>query len=225
VSRQEANELYREALKQGQKHHKKCVVRGSYPYLQVLDEILDDSLVAGRVNLGVLEIPIEQIVGTKTEGRKNAFAANFMPLLPVDSEFAAKWISLCEAHLGEDGIRDPIRCYEYLGRFYVQEGNKRVSVLKSLGAPTIAAYVIRVVPVWSQDPAVERYYEFLQFYEVSQLYQVMFTQPGGYARLQVENDTRNGQMVIRWQSGIDMGQTEQIRYDPLTGETQEAVLL
>ncbi|MBP3683758.1 MAG: hypothetical protein J6J12_02180 [Oscillospiraceae bacterium] len=44
-------------------------------------------------------------------------------------------------------------------------------------------------------------------------------------RLQVENDTRNGQMVIRWQSGIDMGQTEQIRYDPLTGETQEAVLL
>ena len=112
MSRQQANEQYREALKLGQKYHKKCVVQGSYPYLQVLDEILDDSLVAGRINLGILEIPMEQIVGTKTAGRRNAFAANFMPLLPVDSEFGAKWISLCEAHLSEDGIRDPIRCYE-----------------------------------------------------------------------------------------------------------------
>ena len=63
-------------------------------------------------------------------------------------------MALCAAHLGDEGIRDPIRCYEYMGRFYVQEGNKRVSVLKSYGAPTIPGYVIRVVPAWSDDPAI-----------------------------------------------------------------------
>lgn len=85
-------------------------------------------MVAGRVDLGELEIPIAQIVGMNTAGRQTAFAANFMPLLDLGTEFASKWISLCEAHLGDTGIVDPIRCFEYMGQFYVQEGNKRVSV-------------------------------------------------------------------------------------------------
>ena len=185
LSRQEAHEQYREALRAGQKCYKSCVLRGRYPYLQALDEILEDSMVVGRVNLGVLEIPAEQIVGTKTSGRKDAFAANFMPLLPEASEFAAKWQSLCEAHLGDEGIRDPIRCYEYLGRFYVQEGNKRVSVLRSFGAPTVPGHVTRLIPAWSEEPTVQRYYEFLQAYQCCRLYQVQFSQPGGFCKLQI----------------------------------------
>lgn len=110
-----------------------------------------------------------------TAGRQTAFAANFMPLLDLGTEFASKWISLCEAHLGDTGIRcDPIRCFEYMGQFYVQEGNKRVSVLRSFGAPTIRAYVTRVLPLYSDDPAVRVYYEFLHFYERCGLYQVHF---------------------------------------------------
>ena len=85
MSRQEAVELYPEALKNGQKSYKKAVVQGRYPYLQVLDEILDDTMAAGQINLGVLNIPMEHIVGTKTQGRRNAFAADFMPLMPMDS--------------------------------------------------------------------------------------------------------------------------------------------
>lgn len=184
MSRQEARQQYAEALKAGKSHYKNCVLHGSYPYLQVLDEILEDSMLAGRVNLGVIEIPADRIVGTKSEGRRGAFASNFMPLLPEDSEFGTKWLALCEAHLGDEGIRDPIRCYEYLGRFYVLEGNKRVSVLKSFGAPTIPSSVVRLIPAWSEDPEVELYYEFLRFYELSRLYSVSFTRPGGYARLQ-----------------------------------------
>ena len=181
---QEAAEWYAKALKQGQKDHRECVHKGRYPYPQVLDEILDDSMIAGRVDLGVIEIPTEKIVGTKTSGRKNAFSANFMPLLPEDTEFALKWIDLCVAHLSDEGIRDPIRCYEYLGRFYVQEGNKRVSVLKSYEASTIPGYVIRVLPVYSEDPKVQRYYEFLQFYQFTRLYRVNFTQVGSFPKLQ-----------------------------------------
>ena len=184
MSRKEAMEQYTKALKLGQKNYRSCVLHGRYPYPQVLDEILDDSMAAGRVELGVVEIPTEQIVGTKAVGRKSAFAANFMPLLPVNTEFGSKWVELCAAHLGDEGIRDPIRCYEYLGRFYVQEGNKRVSVMKSYGAPTIPGYVIRIIPVYSQDLTVQIYYEFMQFYQLSGLYQVNFMHLGCYAKLQ-----------------------------------------
>ncbi|MDE7244662.1 MAG: BMP family ABC transporter substrate-binding protein [Oscillospiraceae bacterium] len=185
MSRQEAVEQYNKALKLGQKAYKDSVLHGRYPYPQVLDDILpDDSMVAGRVDLGVIEIPTELIVGTKTAGRRSAFAENFMPLLDPDSEFGYKWMDLCTAHLGDEGIRDPIRCYEYFGRFYVQEGNKRVSVLKSYGAPTVSGYVIRVVPRWSEDPVVRIYYEFMASYQMSGLYQVSFTRLGSFAKLQ-----------------------------------------
>ena len=181
---QEATEWYGKALKLGQKDHRERVHQGRYPYPQVLDEILDDSMIAGRVDLGVIEIPAEKIVGTKTSGRKNAFSANFMPLLPENTEFALKWIDLCVAHLSDEGIRDPIRCYEYLGRFYVQEGNKRVSVLKSYEASTIPGYVIRLLPVYSEEPKIQRYYEFLQFYQLTRLYRVNFSQTGSFPKLQ-----------------------------------------
>ena len=183
MSRQEATNQYLTALKAGQKNYRDCVLQGRYPYPQVLDEILDDSMAAGQVDLGLIGIPTERIVGTKAAGRISAFAANFMPLLPSNTEFAGKWIELCLAHLGE-GIRDPVRCYEYMGRFYIQEGNKRVSVLKSYGAPTIDAFVTRIIPAYSQDQAVQVYYEFLRSYPLTGLYQVSFSQLGGFAKLQ-----------------------------------------
>lgn len=184
MSRQEAVEQYAAALRRGRKYYKDCALHGRYPYPQVLDEVLEGHTTAGQVDLGVIEIPTEQIIGTKTQGRRSAFAGNFMPLIDADSEFAAKWVDLCAAHLGEEGIRDPIRCYEYLGRFYVQEGNKRVSVLKAFGAPTIPGYVIRVIPVWSEDQEVQAYYDFLRSYPKTRLYRVHFSHPGSFAKLQ-----------------------------------------
>ena len=184
MSRQEALEQYNYALKLGQKYYKSAVISGGYPYLQALDEVLDESMVAGRVEMGLVNIPSEQIVGVKSVGRRTALAGNFMPLLGTDSEFASKWITLCEAHLSDEGIRDPIKCCEYMGRFYVQEGNKRVSVLKSYGAPTIPGMVTRIVPAYSEDPAVQLYYEFMHFYRLIGLYQLNFTRSGSFARLQ-----------------------------------------
>lgn len=184
MSRQEALEHYQTARRLGQKYYKDCLVRGEYPYPQVLDEILDDSVVAGQVDIGLVNIPAELIIGTKTSGRKAALAGNFMPLLEAQSEFGAKWIELCHAHLDLEGIRDPITCYEYMGRFYVQEGNKRVSVLKSYDAPTIPGRVTRIIPIYSEDPAVQVYYEFMQYYRLCGQYLLKFQRPGGYARLQ-----------------------------------------
>ena len=184
MSQSEAAVQYAQALKAGQKTYRECVLAGRYPYLQILDEILDDSMVAGNVDLGVINIPSDQIVGTKGEGRRTAFAADFMPLLSPDSEFAMKWTELCAAHLSDEGIRDPIRCYEYMGRFYVQEGNKRVSVFKSFGSPSVPGYVTRVIPAYSEDEAVVIYYEFMDFYRLSGIYQVYFSRRGGFTKLQ-----------------------------------------
>ncbi len=183
MSRQEAITQYARALKQGQKYHNACVIRGLNPYPRVLDEELNESIVARRIPIGLVDIPMEQIVGTTTAGRRSAFAGNFMPLLDGNSEFAIKWTTLCQAHLSE-GIHDPIICYEYMGQFYVTEGNKRVSVLKSYDCPSIVGNVTRVVPAPSEEPEVVAYYEFMQFFQLSGIYDAWLRQPGQYAKLQ-----------------------------------------
>ncbi len=184
MSQSEATTKYQQALKAGKRTYKNCLMSGRYPYLQILDEILSDDMIAGRVDLGVIDVPAGQIVGAKSIGRRTAFAADFMPLLSPDSEFAAKWIALCAAHLSDEGIRDPVRCYEYMGRFYVLEGNKRVSVLKSFGAASVPGYVTRIIPRWSEDEAVAVYYEFMDFYRLSGQYEVYFSHRGGFSKLQ-----------------------------------------
>ena len=87
------------------------------------------------------------------------------------------------AHVDE-GIRDPIRCFEYMGRFYVQEGNKRVSVLKYFEAGSVTGNVTRVVPKYNDTPEVRLYYEFMHYYPLIQTYLLTFTKPGSYGRLQ-----------------------------------------
>lgn len=138
-------EDYKNALKSGQRAYRACVARGQSPYLAVLDDILVNVNIVAQEPLGLVEIPAESIVGTKTSGRHTAFAPNFMPLLEPDTEFAGKWSNLCDAHL-EEGIHTPIIAYEFLNKFYVQEGNKRVSVLKYFDAVRIAGTVTRLVP-------------------------------------------------------------------------------
>lgn len=182
MSRQEATEEYSRALRMGTREYKDAINRGGDPYPRVLDEFFDPAKADGTQYLGQVEVPMELIAGTKTMGRVNAFSRGFYPLLDTNTEFAQKWISLCDAHLTE-GIRDPIECVEYLGRFYVVEGNKRVSVLHYYDAPRIPGIVTRLLPPKSEDPAIKTYYEFLDFYKLTGIYGVYFTNPGGYTKL------------------------------------------
>ncbi len=182
MDRIEAIEQYNAAVRAGKKYVSVWTSKGQDPYLPVLEELLGDT-VTTAVKVGLMEIPIERIKGTWLSGRKAAFAGNFMPVLDMNTEFGLKWINLCEAHLGS-GITDPISCMEYLGDFYVQEGHKRVSVLKSFGATAITASVTRLVPPLTDDPKIAMYYEFLHFFKMSKLYLPPFSAPGGYAKLQ-----------------------------------------
>ena len=174
---------YALALRKGLKESRELSAQGKRSHPLVLDEILPENFPGAVVDVGLLEIPAERIIGTKTAGRITAFSPSFRPLLSAKTEFANKWMNLCRAHLGDSGIQDPILCYEYLGDFYVQEGNKRVSVLRHFGAPRIPSIVKRVMPTPSEEPRVKAYYEFLEFFKVSKLYSVQFRRPGDYARL------------------------------------------
>lgn len=173
---------YEKAQKLGHKAFKAAVVKGENEYLPVLDEILKDVDIVNDVNLGLVQIPIENIVGTSNVGRTYAFANNFMPLLDFKTEFGSKWNSLCDSHL-EEGIRDPIKVYEYLNKFYVIEGNKRVSVLKYFNAVTVPAYVTRRIPKLTDDPEIKIYYEFLDFYRLTDINYISFSREGSFKKL------------------------------------------
>jgi basic membrane lipoprotein Med (substrate-binding protein (PBP1-ABC) superfamily) len=178
-----ARQYYQEAQKQGQKEYKTAINRGQYPYILALHQVEPACARLGRVNLGRMELPLYLIVGSTEEQRCNSFSPGFYPLLDANSEFADKWIQLCASHL-EEGIRDPIKCYEYMGRFYVTEGNKRVSVLKAMGAVEITAEVTRLVPIEEDTLSYQIYEEFLEFFKYSRHYGLHFSQRGCYARLQ-----------------------------------------
>ena len=181
--RKEAAEEYAKALKEGLREYKDCVQKDLSGNPAVLDEILDADSSESCVSIGLTDIPVKRIIGTKTAGRVSAFTPSFRPLMDPDTEFAAKWISLCADHLGEEGIHTPIECFEYLGDFYIQEGNKRVSVLRHFGAARIAANVKRILPAGDDSPRMKAYQEFLEFYKLSGLYDVKFTVPGSYGKL------------------------------------------
>ena len=176
----EAIEEYAQALKQGLKEARELTAAGKESNPAVLDDILGATNFDTALEVGLVEIPAERIVGVKSSGRITAFSASFLPLLSDGTEFATKWKQLCSAHLSDEGIREPIECFEYMGNFYVQEGNKRVSVLRYFGAPRIPGNVKRILPPRSDDPAVRAYYEFLDYYKYTKLYIPRFTRPGDY---------------------------------------------
>lgn len=173
---------YIKAQKAGEKEYKEKIAAGKYPYLPALDDICPEHETLSQRNLGLFEIPVELIEGTKTRARQNSFAPNFMPLLEANTEFSAKWSSLYAAQLSE-GFNSPIKAYEYLHRFYVQEGNKRVSVSRFLEMPTIMADVTRITPaaeVLAENPV---YAEFLDFYRAAPIYDIVCEEPGAYTEI------------------------------------------
>ncbi len=176
-------EDYNKAFKLGKRDYQARMHRGVKPTLLVLDDIIPKKGAYSEESLGLVQIPIEQIVGTKSVGRSNSFAGNFMPILPEGSEFAYKWMSLSKSHV-EEGIHDPIKAYEYMNRFYVAEGNKRVSVMKYFGAVSIPGEVTRIVPKQTEKKENKIYYEFLDFYKAAPINYIWFSQIGSFAKLQ-----------------------------------------
>ena len=175
-------DLYEKAKKLGAKAYKANMSEGRYPFLPVLDDIISKEDITGEVSLGIVDIPLSRVVGTSTAARTQSFASNFMPLMERNTEFSSKWSMLSDAHMNE-GIRDPIKVYEYMNYYYVIEGNKRVSVLKFFEADSIPAFVTRKVPKLTDDEEIQIYYEFMDFNKKTGINSIWFTQLGSYKRL------------------------------------------
>lgn len=158
------------------------LTRGNYPYLPALDDIVSFAGISSEADLGLMEISLDAVAGTRTAGRQRAFAGNFMPLLDDNTEFACKWSSLYDAHM-EEGIRDPVKAVEFMNRYYIVEGNKRVSVLKYVDAASVQAHVTRLIPQRNDSPENRIYYEFLDFYKYTSIDYLTFSQEGCYSRL------------------------------------------
>ena len=89
----QAKEEFNEALRLGQKEYKEASAAGKRKHPLVLEELLQD-LTESVVDVGLVEIPAERIIGVKAAGRVTAFSAGFRPLLDQKTEFGAKWINL-----------------------------------------------------------------------------------------------------------------------------------
>ena len=199
MSTTQAREEYIKAQKMGLKEIKEYAAAGKPTNPAVLDDILPSAADDIYKEVGLVEIPVSRVVGTKSAGRITAFSPTFLPLLGEDSEFGIKWRNLCDAHMSDEGIREPILCYEYLGEFYIQEGNKRLSVMRYFGASRIPGNVRRIMPQPSEDPRVKAYYEFLEFYKDSGIYEVLYKTPGDYAKLLERAGKKPGEKWSEWE--------------------------
>ncbi|MGL5174011.1 MAG: BMP family ABC transporter substrate-binding protein, partial [Olsenella sp.] len=106
-------EDYARARKLGLRQRNQDLAAGRYPYVPAFDDLFATQDLGAEVPMGVMEIPVALVAGTRTKGRQNTFASNFMPLLGADTEFAMKWSNVYDAQTHE-GLRDPIIAYEYL---------------------------------------------------------------------------------------------------------------
>ncbi len=174
---------YEKAKREGDHAYRRAILSGEYPYLPALNSMVEDiDKYAVREVVGLREIPMYMIAGTKTAGRQNSFASNFMPLMDFGTEFSYKWSTLYDSAI-EDGIREPIKVYEFMNKFYVEEGNKRVSVSKFIGYVSITGNVFRILPPKDGSIASRINYEYIDFFNVTGFFEITFSKPGSYAEL------------------------------------------
>lgn len=175
-------EDYIRARKEGIKEVHELRMHEQDPSLPVLSELVPKLNHLSQVPLGLTQIALSQIDGTVTKGRTAAFSRSFYPLLDSSSEFACKWSILYDDVVAE-GLRQPVTALEYYNRYYVIEGNKRVSVMRRLDAVMIEANITRVLPEPEDSERYRVYQEFLGFYNDTKINFIYFSHEGSFERL------------------------------------------
>ena len=153
-----------------------------------LDTLLNEDMISKRVDLGIMDIPVNLIVGA-AENRESlqSFTREFLPLEKPGSEFAAMWREVYQKYVS-DHNSGQVYCLEYLGKFYVVEGIRVVSVAKIYGSSILRSHIVRIMPKYTECKAIARYYDFLVQFGMTNLYQLQFTQPGYFEKLQFALD-------------------------------------
>ncbi len=174
---------YNSARRLGLKEYSHYISQGRSGYLPFLDGILKNIDIVSEVDLGLVDIPLKKIRGTYTYLRSISFARNYMPLMEVDTEFAIKWQNVCNIQQ-QEGLRDPLKVYEYLNWFYIVEGNKRVSVLKYMDIYSFYGKVTRLIPKYDENNKdIRIYYEFMDFNKKTGINEIWMSNEKSYHEL------------------------------------------
>ena len=104
---------YVSARRRGTEEVERLEKQDRYPYLRDLDTITKGVKIVNQISIGLIDVPLRQIVGTYTKMRGNSFSRSYMPLLAPNTEFADKWSNVYRIQQNE-GLRDPIKAYEFL---------------------------------------------------------------------------------------------------------------
>lgn len=168
------------------------VLRGKPVDLLPFDAVREGLRLEHIVDRGVREVPMDRIVGTLGKEREREFNRAF---LPRDEKVRDRWMGVSRMVEGQEGF-PRVELYQVGDVYFVVDGHHRVSVLRSMGAPTIEAWVKEAVlpagvapldpDVSVEDVLAQRgYAEFLQVTGLVPEHPQDFrlSDPQGYERL------------------------------------------
>ena len=95
----EAWDQYSVVQDQAKRVMRKSTITGMGAALPVLASVLDQNKVAGEQDLGVVDIPVSQIVGIASDSDRDIYVTDFLPLLSVKSKYAERWTQLFMEYL------------------------------------------------------------------------------------------------------------------------------
>ena len=189
----EIHAMYQQAYAQGLKSLDDKKKRRLPVCPAALNTLLDEKMVSYQMEIGRMEIPTNLIVGVScdTEDSK-LYTKEFLPISAPNTSYADSWRVLYKQYGMNQSFDDAISCFEYLGKFYVRDGLKRVSVAKFAGSKIMDADVVRILPMRTESQEVVLYFDFLSIYRRTKLYQLQFTQKGFFDQLQTALGRRPG---------------------------------
>jgi len=152
------------------------------------DEIRRNITWKGQSDLGFVEVPLNQIIGSV--GRYQDFDRAFLPKITY---LRSRWENIDKARLRDIEL-PAVELYKIGEMYFVKDGNHRVSVARERGQAYIDAYVteIRTDTTITPDTDLEKLIldkEYINFLDatglrkVSENREIRFTQAGQYDKL------------------------------------------
>lgn len=110
------------------------------------EEIRSQLHVHQQINLGLQDVPLDQIVGSV--GRYQDFNRDFLPL---NRDIRDRWTQVYARMNSLEGL-PPVKLYKIADVYFVIDGNHRVSVWRQIGAKSIEAEVIELPSPFELHP-------------------------------------------------------------------------
>lgn len=113
-------------------------VSGQSADLLSFDDVVDKLGLRSQSEAGLQQVPISAIIGSV--GRYRDFSRTFLPRTEEDQD---RWVgvSTAAAHVGD---LPPVQLYRLSDRYFVLDGNHRISIARTRGLDYIDAHVIDV---------------------------------------------------------------------------------